>query len=624
MPSGIALALVCTGALAQQSAPADSALGTRHSAPVQDEITITATRTPTRLADTPASVVVLGHEALATTAAITLDDTLRQVPGFTLFRRSGSTTANPTSQGVSLRGIGASGASRALVLDDGIPLNDPFGGWVYWDRLPRAAVDRIEVVRGGASDLYGSGAMGGVVQFLRRPASNTLVAEVTAGSQQTRGGSLFTAVQNDEWRGSIAADLFSTGGYVLVDPAQRGAVDRAANSRHTALDATLERSFAESARAFVRLAHFAESRNNGTPLQINDTAIRQIAAGVDAAGFTFRAYDTTERYHQTFSAISSNRATERLAQDQRTPSHATGGSAQFAHAIGDRSLLVAGAEERSVNARSDATSGHQRTSSAFIEDTMLVTNRVSATAAVRYDAWRDSAWSPRVSMLYDATDRVALTASAHKAFRAPTLNELIRPFRVGNVLTLANDNLGPELLSAVEAGIRSGPVRVTFFSMRTDDVIVNVTRSITPTLITRQRANLGFSRSRGIEAETDFHLAPDWRLSAGYLFADATLDTGTRTPQVPRNQATLQLAFRGLAGVQARWSSVQFDDDRNQFLLRGFIVADAFVARPLAGGLDATFAIDNLFNRRIETAATPVLDLGQPRALRVGLRYGIR
>src|ERR671929_131193 len=107
------------------------------------------------------------------TSAATLDDALRQVPGFTLFRRTGSRVANPTSQGVSLRGVGASGASRALVLADGIPLNDPFGGWVYWGRVPRASVERIEVLRGGASSLYGSSALGGVVNLItRRPSSN--------------------------------------------------------------------------------------------------------------------------------------------------------------------------------------------------------------------------------------------------------------------------------------------------------------------------------------------------------------------------------------------------------------------------------------------------------------------
>src|SRR5205085_2424855 len=100
-----------------------------------------------------------------------------------------SRTANPTSQGASLRGIGGSGASRALVLDDGVPLNDPFGGWIFWGRIPRASLDRIEVVRGGASDVYGSGAMGGVVQFIRR--KDDFALDLDGGSQRTAATSLF-------------------------------------------------------------------------------------------------------------------------------------------------------------------------------------------------------------------------------------------------------------------------------------------------------------------------------------------------------------------------------------------------------------------------------------------------
>src|SRR5690242_3036560 len=181
-----------------------------------ETITVTATRTETRVADTPASVVVLSREALQASAAPTLDDALRQVAGFTLFRRTGSRVANPTAQGVSLRGVGASGASRALVLDDGVPLNDPFGGWIYWGRVPRVALDRAEVLRGGASDLYGSSAMGGVVQFVRRK-SPGVIAEVSAGSQETGTASLFASGAN----ASVALDLLKTGGYVLVRPSQR-------------------------------------------------------------------------------------------------------------------------------------------------------------------------------------------------------------------------------------------------------------------------------------------------------------------------------------------------------------------------------------------------------------------
>jgi len=134
-------------------------------APISEQVTISATRTPTRISETAASVVVLGAEELKSTAAATLDDALRQVPGFSLFRRSGSRTANPTTMGVSLRGLGASGASRAVVLADGIPLNDPFGGWVYWNRVPRESISEVEILRGGASHLYGSGALGGVVNI---------------------------------------------------------------------------------------------------------------------------------------------------------------------------------------------------------------------------------------------------------------------------------------------------------------------------------------------------------------------------------------------------------------------------------------------------------------------------
>src|SRR5438552_14617202 len=136
-----------------------------------DSITVTATRTPERLADTPASVVILSRQTIAISASPAVDETLRQVPGFTLFRRSGSRTANPTAQGASLRGVGGSGASRAIVLGDGVPMNDPFGGWVEWGRVPRLALQRAEVLRGGASDLFGAGELAGVVQLLRRSAT---------------------------------------------------------------------------------------------------------------------------------------------------------------------------------------------------------------------------------------------------------------------------------------------------------------------------------------------------------------------------------------------------------------------------------------------------------------------
>jgi outer membrane receptor protein involved in Fe transport len=601
-------------------------------ATTSDSITVTATRTETRLADTPASVVVLDRQAVAMSASPLIDDTLRQVPGFTLFRRSGSRVANPTAQGVSLRGVGASGASRAIVLDDGIPLNDPFGGWIFWGRVPRTSLERIEVLRGGASDLYGSGAMGGVVQFLRRR-DDAVVADVSGGSEATRDASLFVARGRDDWRVSLAADLFDTDGYVLVGPGSRGAVDVDANSKHEALDATVAH-----ALTFLRLSRYHESRSNGTPLQTNEATIQQLAFGHDEGGLALRAYAAENDYAQTFSAIAADRSTERLTVDQHVPSHGSGGSVQYAHVLGTRHALLAGGEIRDVNGFSNEdqfavsgavthlrTGGRQRIGALFVEDVINASSRLSVTAGIRADSWRDVSWSPRLSALFRATDRLALTASAYRAFRAPTLNELYRSFRVGNVLTNANASLDPETMNAFELGARYGNLRANAFAMNVDETIANVTLNSTPALITRQRRNLGSSQTRGVEIESDWHIAPHVHLSPGYLFSDAHTDSGKRLPQVPRHQATLQTTFtpsRATIAAQVRWSSMQFDDDVNQFPLRSYVVADAFASYTLAPRVALTLAAENVFNRRVETAATTVITLGQPRTIRFGVRYG--
>ena len=600
---------------------------------VSEAITVTATRTETRVADTPASVVVLSAADLEQSAAPAIDDALRQVAGFTLFRRTGSRVANPTSQGVTLRGVGASGASRALVLDDGIPLNDPFGGWVYWGRVPRTSVERVEVLRGGASDLYGSAAMGGVIQVVRRK-QPSFSAEVSAGSDETRTLSLFGGGRF----ATVAVDVFSTGGYVLVRREERGAVDVPADSRHTSVDGTLR-----NERAFLRGSWYREARHNGTPMQENDTTIRQLSAGGSAGDWTLRAYVTDQDYFQTFSAIADDRRSERLTVEQKVPSRAYGGSAQWTHAIGGRHVLVAGGEGRRVSGTSDElrftnagtfrveAGGTQDTGGVYLEDLFSVTPSLTITGGLRLDvvssASRETQLNPRLSVLWRAGDALSVAGSAYTAFRSPTLNELYRGFRVGNVNTLPNADLRAENLTGFEIGLRMRNARLTLFSMSVSDAIANVTVSETPALITRQRQNLGKTRSLGAELDGEWRPSPDWRASASWLYVDATVRDGAlrgrRVPQVPRHQATAQISWKR-AGAQLRWSAGQFDDDRNALRLDGYFVADLFASHPLGGGVDVTLAVENVFDAEIEASATPVVTLGQPRAVRMGFRFGGR
>lgn len=466
---------------------------------ISAQVTVAATRTEERVSETGAGIVVLHSQDLQTTAALTLDDALRQVPGFNLFRRSGSRTANPTSQGVSLRGIGASGASRALVLADGIPLNDPFGGWVYWDRVPRESVTRVEVLSGGASHLYGSSALSGVVSISTRPAeTNAISLETSYGNEQTPSASLFMSGKKRDWGASLGAEIFSTEGYIPVAPRERGPIDSPSNSRHSVITARVERRFGKNQHVFGSSSFFGESRKNGTPLQTNRTHIRQFSFGgeiesVREGDFAARVYGGTQVYDQNFSAVSANRDSETLTRAQRVPVQFLGFSSQWSHPVGKHQTMVAGYESQQVRGASDeivfvsgrATSfvgagGRQQTHGFYFEDLIQFGSRLFLNAGARFDYWRnndalsaarpvttaastsvtifpdrtESALSPHLSAVYKIGSRIYLSASGMRAFRAPTLNELYRSFRVGNVLTLANENLRAERLTGGEGSIR--------------------------------------------------------------------------------------------------------------------------------------------------------------------------
>ncbi|MBV8856604.1 MAG: TonB-dependent receptor [Acidobacteria bacterium] len=652
-------------------------------ASLAERVTVTAARTETRLAETAASVVVLGREELESAAALTSDDVLRQVPGFQLFRRTSGRVANPTAQGVSLRGVGASGASRAVVLYDGVPLNDPFGGWVYWGRVPNEGLERVEVLRGASSSLYGSGALGGVVQFVPRKTEATqLRFETSYGTQRTPDASLYASTLQRGWELSLSAQTFSTGGYVLVDERERGRVDTPAASRNAYGELYVGRELTKGLRVFARPSYYGESRRNGTPLQFNRTHVRQLAAGATweaarAGLFELRANASTQVFDQSFTSVSADRASESLTRLQRVPAQGSGLSLQWAKSVGTRQALVTGFETQEARGASDelvyvagrpsslvGAGGRARTEGFYARDALRLTGRLVVTPGVRFDRWRnyraqqttraltgaravstvafaerdETAFSPQLSAVFKVSDTLSVNATFARAFRAPTLNELYRSFRVGNVVTLADENLRAERLTSGEGGLlfnstrRGTAARANFFWMDVTRPVANVTLSVTPALITRRRANLGRTRSRGFEAEFEQRLARGWTASAGYLFvdprvesfpADVTLE-GNLLPQVARQQLSFQLRYAGRGrttfAVQGRASSAQFDDDQNLLRLGGYFTLDAFASRRLGRGVEVFAAGENLTGQRAEVGRTPVLTVGPPAFARVGVR----
>src|SRR5215475_6237802 len=287
---------------------------------VAETVTVTPARTELRLSVAPASVSVFDAKDVSNAAAQTFDDLLRQIPGFSIFRRSSSIVANPTTQGVSLRGAGASGASRTLVLSDGVPLNDAFGGWVYWDRVPRASVDRVELVRGGASDLYGSDALSGVINVISRPPTQRVInAEAAYGNRDTADVTFFAGDRWKSFSASVAGEAFRTDGYFLVAPEIRGTADDRAASNHRALTLRLENDWSPTNAVWARGSLFDEDRDNGTQLTFNNTATESTAAGArfrtaDGSNWNLAVFGDQERFHQSFTSVSTDRNTETLSR----------------------------------------------------------------------------------------------------------------------------------------------------------------------------------------------------------------------------------------------------------------------------------------------------------------------
>src|SRR5271165_1077318 len=254
-------------------------------ASVQQSLDVTSTRTsilPTGVDDVEAQpdAAVVRAQQLQEWGALTTDDKLRQVPGFSLLRRSGSQTANPTSQGVSLRGLGASGASRALVLADGIPLNDPFGGWIYWARIPQASLSEVQVVPGGVSALYGNDALSGVANLETRPSIQTdAFIQGSYGNENAPWGSGWGAVRSGQWSAAVSGEGFRTDGYIAVPQGIRGSVDTPVASQYGSGTYKVERLISDHGRIFLDGSQYGENRHNGTQLQVNNSTIRQLALG---------------------------------------------------------------------------------------------------------------------------------------------------------------------------------------------------------------------------------------------------------------------------------------------------------------------------------------------------------
>lgn len=570
-------------------------------------IIVTGKALPDPAAERAYAVETIGREALANAPTHQLDEILKQVPGLQLFRRSDSTSGHPTSQGVTLRALGGNASSRALLILDGVPQADPFGGWVIWPAFDPASLDEVRVIRGGGSVPYGSGALAGVIEMSSLAAKGPNGA-LEAGSRRSLNGRGYLGAELGHGLVTINGQAARSSGFIPVTEASRGPVDRDSPYRQANLRARWITPVASGIELQASGLGFVDVRERGVPFTGNrtrgaDASLRLVGSGRWIWAAT--GYAQWRNFRSSFASVNDDRTiASRVAFQDSVPSRGAGGSIEVRPPVGFAFELRVGADARFTTGESRelyafaageptrrrVAGGETRTQGAFAE-TSWTGGALTLSGGARVDHWRivdgelverllatgvatrddrfpaRSGWRPtaRAGALLDVGGGLSLRSAAYLGWRMPTLNELFRPFRAGADATAANPLLDPERLAGAEAGIRysRGPadLSMTVFANRLSDSIANVTLGRGPGLFPgvgfvagdyRQRLNIDSVEVRGIEASGELRKGP-WSFRLGASFADAEVRAsgeaagldGLRPAQTPK------LALTGGLGWQA-------------------------------------------------------------------------
>ena len=659
------------------------------------DIVVTAARLPPAAGVAAFSVIRLDEQILG--RATRLDEALQTVPAVSLFRRTSSLAANPTTQGISLRAIAPSGAGRTLVTLDGVPLNDPFGGWVLWSQVAPESLSGLDIIRGSGAGPYGAGALTGVIQLRERDTDGGAL-DVSGGEYGGQRLAAATTLSAGRFALTGAVQRELSDGYVPVRGAAAGVADTpldlATLSGSLRADVALGDARALSLRASAyeedRGSGLARARSSATGQSYSATVSRTPSAG--RPGWRAQVWRRESDFANTSVAVAAGRGSTTPANNQfATPAEGWGANVAVRRVAVD---LAGGRLEWELGADARFNEGETRElfrfmAGAFTRDRVAggetsvagaygeaswTTGPWLVAGGLRLDSWetangrrleRDRATglatldendpdrsgqvvNARFAVRRDLGEGLAARAAAYSGFRPATLNELHRPFRVGNDLTEANAALVPEELQGVEIGLNrdDGPTSLaaTLFWNRIEDAIVNVTIGTGPGTfpragfvpaggVLRQRQNAGTIEATGLELTASHRLDATLSLDASLSVTDARLDGGTAAPQLSDLRPAQAPVWSASAGLdwraserltlvaRARYESRRFEDDLNSRVLDGAVTLDFRAEWMVRDGVIAYAAADNLFDEDVEVSETGdgIAGFGPPRTVRAGL-----
>ena len=637
--------------------------------------------TGTGLAPPPAApaydTTVIDADRLAASASGRIEDALGAVAGFQQFRRSDSRSANPSAQGVTLRALGGNATSRSLVLLDGVPLADPFFGYIPLSALAPERLARARVTRGGGAGAFGAGAVAGTIELESAgPSELGLLSGQALASD--RGDSELSATLAPRLGAGFAvvSARWDRGqGFWTTPPSQRVPASARAkyDSWSTALRAvaplTADVELQASGLVYgdARTLRFkgANSTSSG-----EDASLRVVGKGT----WQFDALAYLQA--RNFSNVVISSTSFRKTLDQRaTPSTGWGGKLELRPPVGAGAVLRLGTDWRVASGTmfEDAYSavsglvtarrraGGRTSDLGFYAESDWRLGALTLTGGLRADRWaitggnfteanaagtvttrntfaNRAGWqtSLRGGAVLALGHGLGLRGSAYTGLRLPTLNELYRPFTVFPVVTRANAALVNEHLVGFEAGFDWTPaadfsLSVTAFDNKVEHGIANVTIGTN----LRERRNVDAVHARGVELGAAARRGPV-SLDASLAWTDAQLEAsgasaglnGKRPAQTPRIAANATLSWqprpRWRLALTLKHTGAQFEDDLQTDLLPAATTLDAFAALPLGRHFQLVLRAENLTDTEIVTRKQAgSIDLGTPRTLWAGLRISM-
>jgi outer membrane receptor protein involved in Fe transport len=575
--------------------------------PPQAAIIVTGKALPEARGERAYAVERIGRRQIEQSPSHELDQLLKDVPGVQLFRRSDARSGHPTSQGVTLRALGGNASSRALLVLDGVPQSDPFGGWVNWPAYDPADLAGIRVIRGGGSVANGPGALAGTIEMTSR-ADAGVSGEIGGGSRESLEGRARLGFITGGSLISLSGQGGRSDGFVPITEGTRGLADERARYREWSGRARWVRPLGGDTELQANLSGFRDWRTRGQDFTENstngaDASLRLVSSG--RWQWSALGYWQWRNLRSSFASVSDGRtAAARVALQDSVPSHGFGASFEVRPPLAGGIEFRLGADARLTDGESREffnyvageptrrrrAGGNSWTSGAFAEasadlrgitltggarldywrvnDGHLLERVVATGAVLRDDRFRSrDGWLPtaRGGVVAPVGGGFSLRSAGYDGWRMATLNELFRPFRAGLDATAANPDLDPERLVGAEAGAEyaKGGIRLslTGFVNRLHDAIANVTLGEGPGVFPgvgfvpaggsfRQRQNVDAVNVRGIEASAEWAGGP-WAVRAGMSLTRARVKAGGpaafldgfRPAQTPRFAGTLAVSW---------------------------------------------------------------------------------